>query len=253
MTEHWFTKQLLTDSKAAEPASLHPDQADLFRQVLRDEEYFSSKTTGNRDRLILELLDQGMRAGEILKIRGTDIDEAYRIDRSSTRGIVTITRRPNDLDDERLVEPAVKTNPGKLPVPSRLAAALIRYVIGERRVAIDARSDEIETPYLFVNHEGKFTGQPLSQRNLNRIVAKLKGRFGLPEEFVPHTLRHTHMTELYDALRTKGLKDEDIQSRMVQRGRWAPNSKMPAHYASRSLIREAADYIEERDRKLQDA
>lgn len=251
--ESWFEKQLLPEPKASDPASLRPEEADAFHQVMHDENLFSNDATRSRDNLILQLLDQGLRAGEVLKLRVSDVNDAYQLDRGRSRAIVTVVRRANDIDDERVIEPAVKTNPGMLPIPSRLASALIRYVLDERRAAIDSRPDGLETPYLFVNQQGRFIGRPLGQRNLNRIVAKLKGRFGLPESFVPCTLRHTHMTELYDSLLAKGLKGKEIQERMVPRGRWAPNSNMPSHYAARSLMREAAEYVEERDRKLKHA
>lgn len=249
--EHWFDKQLLSDRKPAPPRSLGAAESQALRRLLRDKAVFPDTAIGMRDRLVLELLDQGLRPGELLKIQVRDVDDAYALDLGKTIGVVAISRRPNDIDDERLHEPSVKTSPGMLPVPQRLASALIEYVTQHRRTAIDRRADGMETPYLLVNHEGKHVGRPLSQRNLTRVVAKLKGRYGLPETLTPHTLRHTHFTELYDRLRQQGRSDRDIRAILVERGRWAPNSTMPARYTSRSLIRESAAFVEARDREMQ--
>lgn len=251
LISRWFAKQVLADSKAMPPGSLDQVEADSLRKVLNNSEVFPHDDIGIRDRLIIELLLQGLRAGELLKIQVVDVNDAYRIDIGRHIGIVSIARRPNDIDDCRAHEPAVKTRPGKLPIPKRLAQALIAYVTEFRRPAVDARAGGEETPYLFVNHSGRYVGRPLSQRNLNRIVAKLKGRFGLPSNLAPHVLRHTHCTELYDDQRKKGRSDKDIRALLVDRGRWAPDSTMPARYVARSLMRESADYVEERDSELQ--
>ncbi len=247
----WFDKQLLADSKALPPGSLDPGESQVLREVLDNPEVFPPDAIGTRDRLIFELLLQGVRAGELLKIQVVDVNDTYRLNLGRTIGVVSIAKRPNDVDDPRVREPAVKTRPGTLPIPRRLAQALIAYVTDFRRSAVDARAGGQETPYLFVNHSGNHAGQPLSQRNLNRIVAKLKGQFGLPDTLIPHALRHTHFTELYDDQRQKGRSDTDIRALLIDRGRWAPNSTMPARYVSRSLMRESADYVEERDGELQ--
>ncbi len=221
-----------------------------FRILLDDTTEFPSTPVGIRDKLILQLLDQGLRAGELLKLKVGDVNDRYMVDLSRVIGVVEIARRPNDIDDERKHEPAVKTRPGVLPIPRRLAADLIAYVTGVRRDAIDARAGGHETPYLFVNHTGRHIGRALGQRNLNRLVAKLQGCGGLPDAFSPHTLRHTHLTEMYDDLRKKGRASGDIRDALIGRGRWAPNSSMPSLYTGRSLMRESSEFVEERDEML---
>jgi integrase len=251
LIDSWFEKRLLADVKAGPPRSMQAEETLIFHKVLDDKARFPDTPIGTRDRLILQLLDQGVRAGELLKLRVTDVNSAYKIDLARVIGIVKIVRNPNDIDDERKHEPSVKTRPGTLPIPRRLAASLVEYVTSPRRVAIDAREDGIETPYLFVNHHGKHVGHPLSQRNLNRLVAKLQGCQGLPQTFSPHVLRHTHLTDMYDDMRKKGRPFLDIRDALIDRGRWAPNSSMPALYTGRSLMREASEFVEDRDKKLQ--
>lgn len=246
----WFDKELLPDPKGMPIRSLHPTQAKALQGALREDTVFPATPIGKRDKAIFELLRQGLRAGELLKLRCGDLDDAYQVDLGRKIAVVSVVRRPNDLDDERLDEPSVKTRPATVPVPRRVAQALLEYTIDVRRLAVDARSDGKETPYLFVNQQGKHIGRPLSQRNLNRIVAKLKGQFGLPDNLHPHAMRHTHLTELFDQAKAKGLSNADIRVLLIDRGRWAPNSTMPALYTARSLMRESAEYVEERDREL---
>lgn len=248
--EKWFDKQLLKDPKAVRPRSLEPEESQALTHVLADETVFPQTDIGTRDRLIFELLQQGLRAGELLKLRVTGVHDAFKIDLGRHIGVVSIERDPNAIDDERWHEPSVKTRPGLLPIPRRLAQALVAYVIDIRRPAVDARLRGKETPFLFVNHTGKHIGQPTSQRNLNRVVAKLKGKHGLPQTLSPHSLRHTHFTELYDDLRAKGRSDDQIRDLLIDRGRWGPNSTMPARYTARALMRESAAFVEDRDSKL---
>ncbi len=251
--QRWFEKQLLNDSKSAPPRSLEHEQSTALATALGDELVFPRTDIGTRDRLIFSLLQQGLRAGELLKLQVSGINNAYRLNLNRTIGVVSIQRRPNDVEDSRIHEPSVKTRPGMLPIPKRLAHELVQYVVDMRRPSVDSRLSGPETPYLLVNHSGPHVGQPLSQRNLNRIVSKLKGRFGLPESLTPHAMRHTHFTELYDRLREQGRNDQSIRDLLVERGRWAPNSNMPARYTSRALMRESAAYVEERDSKFRQA
>lgn len=249
-TERLFAKQLISVPKLAPDRALTPTQARDLRVVLRDGDVFPHTDIGTRDRLIFELLLQGLRAGELLKLQVRDLIDGYEVAIGRRIAVLCVTRRPNDADDGRRHEPAVKTRPGDLPIPRRVAFELVSYIKTFRRPAVDARGGGVETPYLLVNHSGPHIGCPLSQRNLNRIVAKLKGRLHLPASFGPHALRHTHFTELYDRHFENGRSDHEIRALLLQRGRWAPNSKMPARYTTRSLMRLSAEYVEERDREL---
>lgn len=87
----------------------------------------------------------------------------------------------------------------------------------------------------------------MSQRNLNRIVSKLNAVLGLPDDFSPHRLRHTHFTELADRADEKGT---DYKQVLSQRGRWSEHSNMLDRYAARSLMRKTAELIQTRDDRL---
>lgn len=248
--ERSFQKQIIAHGKPVQSRSLDPSDSKKLREVIRNQDVFPLTAHGQRDRIIVELLLQGVRAGELLKTKVEDIDDAYEVQLGKRIGVINITRRINDIDDSRKHEPAVKTRPGILPIPNRVIKELINYITQWRRHAVDQTSSISETPYLFVCHSGPAIGRPMSQRNLNRVIAKLKGLTGLPKNLTPHTLRHTHFTEIYQHARLNGRSDTHIQDMLILRGRWAPNSKMPAKYVHRALMQESADFIEERDQAL---
>lgn len=241
--------EIVAESKQAPIVSLTPTESDALKKVLSDKKVFPLSDIGIRDRQIFELLRQGMRAGEILKIRCNDVVEDFQVDKDKSIAVVAVERRTNDVDDSRTIEPAVKTKEGLLPIPRRVASAIGAYVRGPRRSTMDASGLD-ETQYLFVNHDGPHRGKPLSQRNLTRIVTKLKGRFDLPEDLHPHSMRHTHFTELAEELHKRGRSSEDIRDLLIQRGRWSESTKMTALYTARFLMNQSADLVEARDREM---
>lgn len=244
-----FNKRISANPKQPGPIALAPDAAHELRNALRSSPYFGEGAHGTRDRLIVELLLQGLRAGELLKLKVEDLNERFRL-RDHEICIVSVVRRPNDPEDCRIYEPSVKTRPGDVPIPMRLGAALIDYILGPRREAIDKVRHPVETPYVFVCHSGRNVGRPITQRNLNRIGAKLKDLPGLPNHVSPHLLRHTHMTEVHDSAVQKGKSAQQIREVLLQRGRWSEASSMPAHYTLRAVMEATADLIEERDALL---
>lgn len=242
-----FKKRISANSKQPGPIALAPEAAQEVRNALRSADHFGTGAHGARDRLIVELLLQGLRAGELLKLKVEDLNDRFRLRASHEICMVSVVRRPNDREDSRIYEPAVKTRPGDVPIPVRLGTGLIDYILGPRRDAVDRVSGSAETPYLFVCHSGPTVGRPITQRNLNRIAAKLKHLPGLPSDVSPHLLRHTHMTEVHDLAMQKGKKGQQIRDLLLHRGRWSDSSSMPAHYTRRSLMQETAELIEERD------
>ena len=245
-----FKSQIIGEAKYLPAASLTGEQAKAVRALLATNTLFDCGEHGTRDKLIVRLLLEGLRAGEVLKIQTRDVHDSVEIDFGERVGVIQVVRRPNDIDDVRVHEPAVKTLPGALPIGKRLAEDVIAYVIAERRSTLDRCSgDTHETPYLFICHSGRTEGQPISQRNLNRIVGKLKG--AVIESLSPHVLRHTHMTEVEEIASRAGKNPASIRAVLLQRGRWTKNSKMPAHYTKRETARQSAAIVAERDRILE--
>lgn len=251
--EKAFASQMSAQKKAAPFSSLTKAEAKALRNSLSSPDFFPNTQTGRRDRLIgWLLLDSGLRAGELLKLQCGDVTDNYALDNGRTVAIVKVIRRPNDLADERLSEPAVKTLPGPISINKTLGSNIINYIIGERRDAVERRADGRETPYLFVCHSGVRVGKPISQRNLGRIVSKLQEALNDSRSITPHTLRHTHFTELADSCAASGKDANTTQEVLRVRGHWGPNSKSPKRYTSRFTAQLEASFMEERDRQLEE-
>lgn len=187
-----------------------------------------------------------------MKLRCDDVMDNYEISPNRFVGILKVLRRPNDAQDARRSEPAVKTLPGPVTISKALAAELLKYVIGDRRQALDFRSRPQETPYLFVCHSGSRSGLPISQRNLNRIIGKLNLIIVGDIQLSPHTLRHTHFTELMDKMLASKVGSQEAERILQQRGHWAPGSKMPGYYTQRHTARRLAFFTEQREQILED-
>lgn len=247
-----FTNSLNGEKKAPPIKSLSAEASTALRAELSIIKLFHENHTGIRDKLIVEtFLETGLRSGELLKLKCEDISHNYEIKPNKHISFIKVRRRPNDIEDERKIEPSVKTLPGTVSISSALANRLIRYVIDQRRHAVNNRLDGKETPYIFVCHIGPNIGKPISQRNLNRIVAKLKNIHGIPGFLSPHVLRHTHFTELAELASASGRDAEQIKSMLVNRGRWSPNSSMPDLYTQGEIKRQEQIFIDERDKIIE--
>jgi len=250
--ENAFASQMSAQKKAAPFSSLTKADAKALRNSLSSQDFFPDTPAGRRDRLIGRLLlDSGLRAGELLKLQCGDISDNYSLDNGRTVAIVKVIRRPNDHADERLSEPAVKTLPGPISINKALASNIISYIIRERRDAVERRAGGRETPYLFVCHSGPRIGKPISQRNLSRIVSKLQVALDISHSISPHTLRHTHFTELADSCAASGKDANTTQEVLRVRGHWAPHSKSPQRYTGRFTAQLEARFMEELDRQLE--
>lgn len=243
-----FEKNYKSDKKPAPVYSLDSNQTATFLQAISSNSIFPNTNHGNRDKLIARFLyETGLRAGECLKVTCADIKYNYEIRPGKFINIIRVRHKPNDNADPRTKEPLSKTLSGDLAVSKNLTADLIKYITNERPLAISLSSNIKEHPYLFVCQSGPSIGEPISQRNLNRIISKLKSLKEFPTWFTPHSLRHTHLTEIANIAHEKG---KDVRSILIQRGRWANTSTMPSRYSQRHIIDQAAELIEERDRIL---
>lgn len=248
-----FRSSVSASKKARPFASLSEASAAAVRSELFMFKVFSDTMHGRRDRLIARVLyESGLRAGELLKLRCDDLLDNYEISPNRFVGILKVIRRPNDAQDPRRTEPAVKTLPGPVTISRALAAEVLKYIVGDRRAALDARTPSRESPYLFVCHSGNRIGLPISQRNLNRIIGKLELITGSRTSITPHTLRHTHFTELMDKMLVGDVGPLVAERILQQRGHWAPNSKMPAHYTQRHTARRQAIFTDQREQLLED-
>ncbi|HEX4310777.1 MAG TPA: site-specific integrase, partial [Acidobacteriaceae bacterium] len=120
--------------------------------------------TQNRNQLIISLLlNLGIRAGELLAMKVSDLD--------LQRNEVVIPRRHGDPTDPRKHQPVAKTLDRRLALSNLLVDQLLAYITGDRKSLAKARKHS----FLIVTHQkGPFQGMPLSQKGLTKIFTKLQ-------------------------------------------------------------------------------
>lgn len=142
---------------------------------------FEDQPTQVRNQLlILLLLHLGIRAGELLNIRVSDIDWA--------NNQIVIARRADEKRDPRRRQPLVKTLDRRLPMKGTLVQAIHRYVVQFRSKVPGARKHD----YLLVTHKpGPTQGQPMSRSALIKVITLTSAAAPELAELHAHGLRHT--------------------------------------------------------------
>lgn len=117
----------------------------------------------NRNYLLFRLLyETGLRSGEILQLKITDI--------KFSQNLIEVRRKHNDLEDTyRSIEPNAKTLERDIYITPELAEEIRAYVIKERPLMRNANKHS----FLFVSNKGKSAGNPISLIQFSRIVEKV--------------------------------------------------------------------------------
>lgn len=130
-----------------------------------------------RDRtLISAMYDGGLRIGQALGLRHEDLDIA--------RKRVTVIRREDNQNGMLSKQRTTFT----IDMPARFFAFYGESLVDEQ-LALGIDSD-----YVFVALEPRFRGRPMTYDNAVRRVKAIGRRAGV--SLTPHTLRHTHGTDL---------------------------------------------------------
>lgn len=208
---------------------LAPDLRQRLREVTRPdspENPWADDHARRRNALIVDwLYDLGLRRGELLSVRSSDVD--FR------RGIVTISRRPDDPGDPRRNQPVVKTRGRELPLSAANLDATRHYIINIRGALPSARTHE----YLFVATD---TGAPLSMPALAKIFRVLRSRIAdLPDNLSPHVLRHTWNDRFSEEMDQKNVpEDTEKKARSYLMG-WSETSGTAGTYTRRHVREQA--------------
>lgn len=171
----------------------------------------------------------GMRRGELLNVKISDID--FR------KKQVKIIRRADDLDDPRQNQPNVKTRSRILSIPDKIMEITEHYILEHRMKTKGAKKHE----YLIVSST---SGAPLTLNGINKISERLRVKFpNLPDDFSPHTLRHSWNESFSELMDKKDITEErEQQIRNYQMG-WKDGSKMAEIYSKRHIREKANEAI----------
>lgn len=180
--------------------------------------------------LILLLLHLGIRGGELLNLRVSDIDWA--------NNQIVIARRADEKRDPRRRQPLVKTLDRRLPMKDTLVRAIHHYIVQFRRNVPGARKHD----YLLVTHKsGPTQGQPMSKSAVLKVIKLISAAAPELAGLHGHELRHTwnnRFSELMDTRNTPPTPEEQEAQRSYLQG-WKPGSGTAAIYTKR-FVREKA-------------
>lgn len=163
--------------------SLSDDQIDALFEIIRLGSNLNpfDMSVQRRNRLMVLLLYHlGIRGGELLNIRISDINFAANR--------LRIFRRADEKDDPRAREPNVKTLERLIPLSSHLAKELHEYIVNDRRLIRNAKKND----FLFVTHkEGPTVGQPVSKSGYHKLMSVVRAISPQLYSVTGHMLRHT--------------------------------------------------------------
>jgi len=194
---------------------------------------FADQGVRVRNNLIIQLLlGLGVRGGELLNLRVSDIDWQL--------GHVIVARRPDEKKDPRVHQPLVKTLDRRVPINSALLAAVRDYVMSVRRKIPGAKRHE----YLLVVHKpGPTLGAPLSKQGYFKVIEKIAAASEMNARLHGHLLRHTwnqNFSEYLDSLKNPPSEAEQEKIRSYLQG-WKEGSGTAATYNSRFIRKKAAE------------
>lgn len=173
-----FRRTLMID----EEKKLSDEQLDiLLNKILPGSPVnpWNNEALQHRNLLMIHVLyETGMRKSEMLGLYVEDVDFINQA--------IRVRRRHHDPADPRLFQPHQKTKERNINVPEEMINALYRYIIEFRNVHKAAKKH----PVLFVNHERRGVGMPLSIPGFNYVMSRILKAFPVMRGVHPHLIRH---------------------------------------------------------------
>ncbi|MBN2680050.1 site-specific integrase [Acidithiobacillus montserratensis] len=201
----------------------------VISPVSTDNPWVSAHTKVRNNLMVQYLLFLGIRRGELLGIRVSDLD--------FQKNEVLVARRADAPEDPRAAQPNAKTADRLLPLDQELSDLTRNYILTWRRRFKGARRH----PFLFV---ASGTGDPLTLSAINRVFETLRVKCpSLPANLSPHVLRHTWNDEfslMMDANKVDAELEKKMRSRLMG---WSEHSNTAATYTRRHIQRKANEAL----------
>lgn len=184
-----------------------------------------------RNYLIAKLLSlTGMRGGEILNLRTTDINwDASMLD---------IVRRADSKQDSRRRQPRAKTNQRTIPLTPGTLEEIRTYIVGVRKHIPNAAAHS----YLFVAHKsGPTQGGELSLSSLQNMFATIRS-IAPDLNISAHDLRHRWNWRYSEAMaHQQQIGYEEAEAMRNLLGGWQPGSLTPGKIYNKRHVKKKAD------------
>lgn len=216
-------------SRIDQREGLEPEVVNLILKVInpqsRDNPWSDEHAKCRNELIILWLLNCGLRRGELLNIRISDLNF-----REST---VVVVRRADNLSDPRTNQPKVKTRGREIPISTGLLDKTNAYIMNQRSAIRGARKHD----FLFV---ASGSGIPLSIPSLNKIFTVLKNKFPeISNKLFPHILRHTWNDKFSEEMDKNRVGEEQEKKTRSYLMGWSETSGTAATYTRRHIRKKA--------------
>jgi integrase len=208
---------------------LEPDVVSELLRVIQsdspDNPWQDEHSRHRNELIVLWLYYLGLRRGELLGVRVSDID--------FIKGTVIIVRRADDKDDPRRRQPNAKTRAREIPIAADLLEKTSNYIIAYRANLSGARKHS----FLFVTSD---TGWPMSISAFSKIFAVLREKCkNLPHNLFAHLLRHTWNDRFSDEMDQRGVSEETEKKLRSYLMGWSETSGSAATYTRRHIRKKA--------------
>jgi integrase len=218
------SRGVLSGREGLEPAVV----SELLRVIQADSPdnpWHDEHSRRRNELIVLWLYYLGLRRGELLGVRVSDID--FR------KGTVVIARRADDKRDPRKRQPNAKTRAREIPLSSDLLEKTSDYVITFRAKLSGARKHE----FLFVTSD---TGRPMSISAFSKIFGVLREKCqSLPRNLFAHLLRHTWNDRFSEEMDRRGVAEETEKKTRSYLMGWSETSGSAATYTRRHIRKKA--------------
>lgn len=213
--------------------SLDDVQLEVLFEVIKigsEHNPFGDQVQRRNRLMILILYYLGIRGGELLNLRISDID--------FSKHQLKIVRRADEKDDPRVQEPNAKTLERTIPLGEILSKELHEYITKDRRKVTNARRND----FLFITHkEGPTVGHPISKSSYYKVLNIVKSVSPELYKLTGHKLRHTwnrKFSEKMDSMNKPVSEEKQEQIRSYVMG-WKPGSGTSTHYNKRFIQEQA--------------
>jgi site-specific recombinase XerD len=192
----------------------------------------------HRNSLIIDLLlVTGIRLGELLKLKSTDIHE------HDGRHYIEVLNREDEDEDTRADEPALKNHQSErtISISDTLYQSIQSYILHFRRPTRNGLKFKLKHGYLLTSDRGS----PLSKSSVYAIIERLtkvvneNSKIKI-EKIAPHSFRHFFAENFLKYLiETCQLDMERAKDELRTICGWSINSNMPSYYTKKYLSEKA--------------
>ena len=175
--------------------------------------------------IILVLLDSGLRSGELLNLKITDVIRG----KTKQHGL-RILQRSGSLNDPRKKQRLPKTVQREVPITDTTFKALNHYITEIKAKTPNAQ----KTEYIFVSHSNSSQGKPLN--SIHSVTEGIREITSI--DLTPHVLRHTATWKYCVRMKKEGKKWGDFVELLLLKFGWASEKSTTVRLYARKFIQE---------------